>query len=151
MAVHAPLTARTTTHRRSLTAPAHGCVRFIVVRDGSVILSGVFGWKPINVGDVLLISANTLCGMKPEGRVALTTVYLDPGYAVDQFYWQHAGLLLDRFEAHDIAAKVFAEAVQVLGLGELRLAELAPWLDALTELSGTGNPARSFARMQALS
>lgn len=125
-------------------------MKFIAVRDGSAILSGGFGWTPINVGDVLLIGANAPCGAEPEGQVALTTVYLDPGYAVDQFYWQHSGLLRDRLEAQDVAATVFAEPVQVLRLGEQRLAELAPWLDELVELSEAGAPSESFARMQAL-
>ncbi|MGP5054692.1 helix-turn-helix transcriptional regulator [Brachybacterium paraconglomeratum] len=125
-------------------------MKFIVVRDGSAILSGDFGQRPIRCGDVLLIGRGVPCGAEPEGQVTVTTVYLDPDYAVEQFYWRHAGMLLDRFEAQDVAATVFTEPVQVLRLGELRLAELVPWLDELAELSEADNPAESFARMQAL-
>lgn len=108
------------------------------------------GQRPANIGDVLLIGANVPCGAEPEGQVTVTTVYLDPDYAVEMFYWQHAGLLLDRLEAHDIAALVFAEPVQVLRLGKQRLGKLAPWLDELVELSNVRSPAESFARIQTL-
>ncbi|QQB65071.1 helix-turn-helix transcriptional regulator [Kytococcus sedentarius] len=129
---------------------SYGCVKFIVVRAGSAILSGDFGQRPIRCGDVLLIGRGVPCGAEPEGQVTVTTVYLDPDYAVDLFYWQHTGLLLDRLEAQDVAAAVFTEPVQVIRLGELRLAELVPWLDELVELSEAGNLSESFARMQAL-
>ena len=131
-------------------ATVFSCVKLIVVRDGSAILSGEFGQRPANIGDVLLIGANVPCGAEPEGQVTVTTVYLDPDYAVEMFYWQHAGLLLDRLEAHDIAALVFAEPVQVLRLGKQRLGKLAPWLDELVELSNVRSPAESFARIQTL-
>ncbi|MGP5055233.1 helix-turn-helix domain-containing protein [Brachybacterium paraconglomeratum] len=116
------------TLRRTSVREAHGSVKLVVVRDGSAILSGEFGQRPINIGDVLLIGANVACGAEPEGQVTVTTIYLDPDYAVDQFYWQHTGLVLDRLEAYDIA----------------------PWLDELVELSDARSPAESFARMQAL-
>lgn len=136
--------------RRRREATVFSCVRLVVVRDGSAILSGGFGQLPVSVGEVVLLGAAVPCGVEPEGQVTITTVYLDPDYAVEQFYWQHAELLLDRLEAHDIATTVFAESVQVLRLGEQRLGELVPWLDELTELSGAANPSESFARMQAL-
>lgn len=122
----------------------------MAVRDGSAIISDSSGQRPTRAGDVLLIGANVSWFAEPEGVATATTVYLDPDYAVGQFYWQHAGLLLDRLEAQDVAAAVFAEPIQVLRLGEQRLGELAPWLDELAELSGTRNPTESFARMQAL-
>ena len=134
--------------RREVTV--FNCVKLVVVRAGSAILSGDFGWLPVGVGQVALLGAAVPCGVEPEGQVTITTVYLDPDYAVEQFYWQHARLLLDRLEAHDIAALVFSEPVEVIRLGERRLGEVAPWLDELAELSGTGNPSESFARMQAL-
>lgn len=145
-----PLIARTTKARRPYRPVVYGCVQLVAVREGSAILSGEFGQRPINIGDVLLIGANVACGAEPEGQVTVTTVYLDPDYAVDQFYWQHTGLLLDRLEAHDMAALVFSESVQLLRLGERRLGELVPWLDELAELSRAGHPSESFTRMQVL-
>ncbi|WP_319021243.1 AraC family transcriptional regulator [Brevibacterium aurantiacum] len=125
-------------------------MKLIAVRHGSAILSGDFGQQPLNVGEVALLGANVPCGAEPEGQVTTTTVHLDPDYAIDSFYWQHTGVLLDRFEAQDVAATVFTEPVQVLHIGEHQLEQLGPWLDELVELSGTKNPSESFARMQAL-
>lgn len=149
-ACYEPLLARTSTIRRPVGPVAYVCVKVIVVRHGSAILSGEFGQRPINVGDAALLGSGVSCGFQPEGRMTFTTVYLDPGYAVDQFYWQHTGWLVDRLEAREIAAAVFAEPVLVLRIGEQRLAGLAPWLDELVELSSVGRPWESFARMQAL-
>jgi len=145
-----PVLAQTRTFRRPVPPRIFGCPKLVAVRDGSAILSGEFEQFPIRSGDVLLIRAGVSYGVEPEAKVTVTTVYLDPGYAVDQFYWQHTGLLLDRLEAQDVAATVFAEPVQVLRIGEQRLGELAPWLDELAELSEAGSQAESFARMQAL-
>jgi len=147
---HQPLLARTRTARRPVGPVVYGCVKVVVVCDGSAVLSGEFGQHPLNLGDVLLLAANVECGAEPEGRVTVTTIYLDPDYAIDQFYWQHTGLLLDRLEAYDVAALVFAEPMQVLRLGEQRLGELSPWLDELAELSRAANPVEVFARMQVL-
>jgi len=145
-----PLLARTTRTRQLSALTTYSCVKLTAIRDGSAILSDGRRQRPIRSGDLLLLGAGVPCAAEPEGQVTVTTIYLDPDYAVDQFYWQHAGLLLDRFEAQGVAAAVLAEPVQVLRLGERRLGELAPWLDELTELSRAGNPSESFARMQAL-
>jgi AraC family transcriptional regulator len=146
----APLHGLTTTHRRTISPTADWSVKLIVIRDGSAILSGDFGQRPVNVGDAALLGANVPCGAEPEGRITVTAVYLDPDYAIDSFYWQHAGVLLDRLEAQEVAATVFVEPVQVLRIGEHRLGQVGPWLDELAELSQVGNPAESFARMQVL-
>jgi AraC family transcriptional regulator len=98
----------------------YDCVKVITVREGSAILFGEFGQKPVTVGDVTLLGTSVLCGSEPEGSITATTVYLDTDYAVDLFFWQHAGLLYDRLDAHDVAAAVYADPVQFLRLGEAR-------------------------------
>lgn len=145
-----PLFATTRSARNLVRPVAYSCVKCILIRDGSVIVSGEFGQRPVSVGDVLLLGADVSCGAEPEGQVTVTTVYLDPGYAVDLFYWQYAGLLLDRLEARDVAETVFCEPIQVLRLGEQCLEELAPVLDELVELSENEHLGESFTRMQAL-
>lgn len=150
MSEQKPLFATTRTMRRPQEANAFNYVKLLVVRDGSAILSGAFGQQPLNVGEVALLGAEVSCGAEPEGRVTVTTVYLDPGYTIDLFYWQYTGLLLDRLEAADIAAIAFAEPLQVIRFGEQQHRELGPWLDDLVELSEAGKPWESFARMQAL-
>lgn len=142
--------ARTRTVHRAVGPVAYDCVKVIVVRDGSAILFSEFGQKPVTVGDVILLGANTLCGSEPEGHITVTTVYLDTDYVVDQVFWQHAGLLHDRLDAQDFAEARYAEPAQILRLGEDRAGMLMPWLDELVRLSIDGRFAEHFYRMQAL-
>ena len=49
-------------------------MRVIVVRVGGSVLFGEFGTRRVNVGDVVVLAANTLCGVEPEGWIATTTI-----------------------------------------------------------------------------
>ena len=84
-------------------------MKLIFVRDGSAILLSEFGERPVAVGDVVALAANTLCGSEPEGSITVTTVYLDRDYVVDQVFWQHAALLADRLDAQDFADELYSE------------------------------------------
>ncbi|WP_256221171.1 type IV secretory system conjugative DNA transfer family protein, partial [Microbacterium sp. AR7-10] len=55
-------------------------MKVIVVRSGSAILFSEFGQKPVSAGDVVVLSANVLCGSEPEGHITVTTVYV--GYRI---------------------------------------------------------------------
>lgn len=142
--------ARTSTVHRPVGPIAYDCVKVIVVRDGSAILFSEFGQKPVSVGNVILLGANTLCGSEPEGHITVTTVYLDTDYVIDQVFWQHVSLLHDRLDAQEFAATVYTEPAQVLRLGEDRAGILMPWLDELVALSIEHEPVANFYRMQAL-
>lgn len=145
-----PILARTRTVHRSIGPVAYDCVKIIFVRDGSAMLFSELGQKPVRVGDVVLLGANVLCGSEPEGHITVTTIYLDTDYLLDQFRWQHAGLLHDRHEALDFAEAVYTEPAQILRIGEDRAGMLMPWLDELVAMSN-GNEFRArFNRMQAL-
>ncbi len=145
-----PILARTRTVHRPVGPVAYDCVKVIVVRDGSAILFGEFGQQPINIGDVILLGANVLCGSEPEGHITVTTVYLDIDYVVDQVFWQHAGSLCDRLDARDFAETMYAEPTQFLRIGEDRAGMLMPWLDELVALSISNGFRDRFNRMQAL-
>jgi AraC-like DNA-binding protein len=136
---------------RAAVAPlAFNCVTVTVVRDGSAILLSEFGQKPINVGDVILLAANTLCGGESEEQVTVTTICADTDYVIDQVFWQHVGLLQDRLDAQDFAATIYTEPAQILRLGEGRAGALEPWLDELVALSTEHRPVENFYRVQAL-
>lgn len=47
-------------------------VKFIIVRAGSALLFSEFGARHVNLGDVVVLAANTLCGAEPEGWVTTT-------------------------------------------------------------------------------
>ena len=145
-----PVVARTESVHRPRAPVAYDCVKLIFVRDGSAIVFSEFGERPVRVGDVVLLAANTLCGAEPEEWLTATTLYLDRDYVVDQVFWQHAAILADRLEAKDFLAARYAEPAQVLRLGEHRAGYLMPWLDELGRLSLNGPAPERFYRMQAL-
>ncbi|MDN5757560.1 MAG: hypothetical protein L0H59_03375 [Tomitella sp.] len=72
-----PVVARTESLHRPREPIAYDCVKLIFVRAGSAIVFSEFGERPVRVGDVVLLAANTLCGAEPEGWVTTTTLYLD--------------------------------------------------------------------------
>ncbi|WP_282856885.1 helix-turn-helix domain-containing protein [Pseudoclavibacter helvolus] len=145
-----PLVARSRTIYAPIAPVAYNCVKLIFVRDGSAILFSEFGEKPVRVGDVVVLAANTLCGSDPEGSITVTTLYLDSDYLVDQVFWQHAALLANRLDAQDFAAELYSEPAQILRLGEERAESLTPWLDELVALSIGAASSDRFFRMQAL-
>lgn len=98
----------------------------------------------------MALGANTLCGSEPEGSITVTTLYLDRDYVIDQVFWQHAALLVDRLHAQDFAEELYSEPAQILPLGESRAGMLSPWLDELVVLSVEGASPERFYRMQAL-
>ncbi|WP_229659399.1 helix-turn-helix domain-containing protein [Nesterenkonia alkaliphila] len=125
-------------------------MKLIFVRHGSAILISEFGEKPVKVGDVIALAANTLCGSEPEDSITVTTLYLDRDYIIDQVFWQHAALLTDRWDAQEFVDELYSEPAQILSLGEDRAGMLLPWLDELVGLSLDGPSPEKFYRMQAL-
>lgn len=144
------LLARTRTIHRPVGPLAYDCVKVIVVRDGSAILFSEFGERPINVGDVVLLGSNVLCGAEPEGHITVTTIYLDTDYVMDQVFWQYVDVLHDRLDTPGFAETIYADPAQVLHLGEDRTGMLMPWLDELVALSIGDAYRERFHRMQAL-
>ncbi|UPW02916.1 AraC family transcriptional regulator [Rhodococcus pyridinivorans] len=125
-------------------------MKLVFARAGSALVLSEFGERHLNVGDVAVIAANTLCGAEPEEWVTTTTLYLDPDYVVDQVFWQHAAFLADRLHAQDFVDELYSEPAQLLHLGEDRAGLLMPWLDELVALSVDGPVPERFYRMQAL-
>src|SRR5690625_3593561 len=102
-----PIRALTRTVYRPVDPTAFDWIKFAFVRDGSAILLSEFGKRPVGLGDVVLLSANVLCGVEPKGHVTATVVYADTDYVIDQVFWQHVGLLRDRLDARDFAETLY--------------------------------------------
>lgn len=145
-----PIIARTRTIHRPIAPVAYDCVKLIFIRNGSAILLSEFGERPVTVGDVVTLAANTLCGSEPEVAITVTTLYLDRDYIIDQVFWQHSAFLTDRWDAQDFADELYSEPAQILRLGEDRVGMLMPWLDELVALSLDGPSPEQFYRLQAL-
>lgn len=150
LADYQPILARTRTLHRPVEPVVYDCVKVIVVRSGSAILFSEFGQRSVNVGDVVTLGANVLCGSEPEGHITVTTIYLDTDYVLDQLFWQYVGILRDRIDVHGLAKTLYSEPAQVLRLGEDRTGLMMPWLDDLVALSIEGGIREHFHRMQSL-
>ena len=115
-----PIRAFTRTAYRPADPVAFDWIKLAFVRDGSAILLSEFGKRPVRFGDAVLLSANVLCGIEPEGHITATVVYADADYVVDQVFWQHASVLRDRLDAAEFASTIYTEPAQILRLGEDR-------------------------------
>ena len=146
---YSPLAVRTQSHHIPVDPVAFDCVKIIVVRAGSARLFSEFGCRHINVGDVVVLAANTLCGAEPEGWITTTTLYLDRDYVIDQVYWQYAARFHTRHDASDFVDAHYAEPAQIVRIGEERAGLLMPWLDELAALSANGLTPEHFYRAQA--
>ena len=60
------------------------------------MLLSEFRQGPVAVGDVVVLTANTLCGGETEAHIAVSTTYLDTDYVIDQVFWQHDDALIDQ-------------------------------------------------------
>lgn len=145
-----PILVRRRSDHTPIPPVAFDCVKLIAIRAGSARLFSEFGSRHVNVGDVVVLAANTLCGAEPEGWVTTTTLYLDRDYVIDQVFWQHAARFKDRLDASDFLEASYAEPAQVVRLGEDRAGLLMPWLDELAALSADGQHSNNFYRAQAL-
>ena len=130
-----PLLARTQTTHSTIDPVAYDCVKVVVVRAGGALLFSEFGTRHVNVGDLIVLAANTLCGAEPEGWVTTTTLYLDRDYVIDQVFWQYAEQFTDRLDARAFLDASYAKPAQVVQFGVARAGLLMPWLDELTALS----------------
>lgn len=124
--------------------------KFIVVREGSALTRSGSDEGFANVGDVLLLSANMPLEVHPEECAVVTVIALDTDYLLDQLFWQHAPLLIDRLSARTLADTLYAEPVQLLRVGEACTLRLEPWLDELVALSAAENYFERFHRVQTL-
>lgn len=136
--------------RRPVGPVTHDCVKIVVVRSGAMIILGEFGVKHVNVGDVMVIAANTALVFEPEGCVTATTLYLDHDYVIDQVFWQHAAQFTDRLDASRFLDIRYSEPVEIVRLGQHPAGLLMPWLDELTTLTLDGLTSMRFYHAQSL-
>lgn len=147
---YSPLIAQTSVLNHPTGPTAYDCLRLIVMREGTAVVFSEFGWQPVSVGDVVLLGPNVLSCTEPEGHTAVTVIYVDTDYALDQFFWQHSPILHDRLDALGLAERVYSEPAQVLRIGRNRADMIAPWLDAMVAVSTEGKFRLKFNRLQAL-
>lgn len=138
-----------TLHEKNAPA-AYGFVKFIVIRAGRARLLSQSGEYRVSLGDVVIVSPNTLYGAIAEGGVSTTTVYLDANYVVDQLFWQYVDRFASREEAADFIQANYPNPVQLIHLGKEALHRVSCPLDELTHLCRRGFSSGDFHRLQAL-
>jgi AraC family transcriptional regulator len=146
----APLLARTQTFHTPIAPIAFDFMKFIFVRAGSARLVTELGTRQVNLGDVVFLSAHTLCGAEPEDWITTTTIYMDRDYVIDQMFWQYAAQFRDRLDASEFFGAHHAEPAEIVRIGEERTRLLTPWLDELAALSVDGIRPERFLRAQSL-
>ncbi|WP_447949596.1 helix-turn-helix transcriptional regulator [Microbacterium aurum] len=104
----------------------------------------------LHVGDAVLISPGSPCGVEPTGSLIATSALINTRYAVDQVFWQHSDLLRDRRDTVNFLATQYAEPVQILRLGERLASEVFPLLDELASITSLDTFRGRFNRVQSL-
>lgn len=131
-------------------ATAFDCVKFIMVRKGCARLACGSWVGRIVSGDVLVVSANTVCSAVPEPQVTVTTLYVDRNYLIDLIYWQCVTKFVDRLEVKHLFDELFTNHSQQFHLGRMQHEQIAAWLDELTIMSQEGIAAEQFYRAQSV-
>lgn len=67
-----------------------------LVRAGAAELSGPFGTRTVETGDLVLLSPGTVCGSVSLAPVDVVCAYFNPGFLTDQVRWTLPGDVTDR-------------------------------------------------------
>ncbi|MDR2381086.1 MAG: AraC family transcriptional regulator [Bifidobacteriaceae bacterium] len=135
-----PFCAQTITTRRIHVPAAYDWMEVVTIRRGSGLV--VCGDEQISAatreGDVWLLTPNVPCGIRPDGTLTLTRLFLAVRYMVEQIRWQRWPCLSDEVTARMIAQDIAREQlkrfqnVRIERSGYERLCGL---LDALVAVS----------------
>ncbi|MFL0431267.1 helix-turn-helix transcriptional regulator [Kocuria palustris] len=120
--------------RKQVGPRVFDCVAFLIVRDGSVVLTVGERQHPIAFGHAVLIAPRTVFTYEPEGAATLTTLLVDVDYLLDQLYWQHPDVFADRYVVRQYAGALFPDAAHVLHVNGEDANRLILVLDEMTTL-----------------
>src|SRR5690625_4368007 len=148
----APIVAETRTYIEVRDPTAYNCFRFAFLRSGSAIVHSEFGERRVRAGNLLMLSANVLCGCEPDGPVTVTTVYVVRDYLADQIFWQNASTFSDRLQAREFLKAPYIEPAQILTPSNRDRADIESKLDEVVRLSDNwhGDTGGFFALQAAL-
>ncbi|GEM_PF-4485104 len=133
-ALFQPFAVDTRQSRKQVGLLVFDCVAFLVVRDGSVVLTVGERQHPIAFGHAVLIAPRTVFTYEPEGTATLTTLLVDVDYMLDQLYWQHPDVFADRYVVRQYAGALFPDAAHVLHVNGEDATRLILVLDEMTTL-----------------
>lgn len=93
---YGPIAVETREFRRAVPPVAFDCVKLLLIREGSTILTTESDTTFASEGDLLCLRTATLCGGTPEQTVTISTLYIDTDYLFELWVWQLAPIGHDR-------------------------------------------------------
>lgn len=101
---YGPVAVETRQFRRPVPPVAFDCVKLLLIREGSTVLTTDEGTTRASEGDLVFLRTAVLCSGTPEGPVTVSTVYLDTDYLFELWFWQLAPVGHDKeaLRAHAI-------------------------------------------------
>lgn len=108
-----------------------------LMRDGAAELSGPFGTRIVKTGDLVLLSAGTVCGSVSLTPVEVVCAYFNLGFLTDQVRWTLPGDVTDRRAA---ARQLYAaiSGVRFFRLNAVQIQVFRAYFDRLLCLSEQG-------------
>ncbi len=93
---YGPIAVETREFRRAVPPVAFDCVKLLLIREGSTILTTESDTTFASEGDLVFLRTATLCGGTPEHSVTISTLYIDTDYLFELWVWQLAPIGHDR-------------------------------------------------------
>lgn len=85
---YGPIAVETREFRRTVLPVAFDCVKLLLIREGSTILTTESDTTFAREGDLVCLRTATLCGGTPEQTVTISTLYIDTDYLFELWVWQ---------------------------------------------------------------
>lgn len=146
---YGPVAVETREFRRPVPSVAFNCVKLLLIREGSTVLTTDEGTTRASEGDLVFLRTAVLCSGTPEGPVTVSTVYLDTDYLFELWFWQLApeGHDKEALRAHALGPD-FLPPLTYVRPAAMTSAHLADVFDTLARTLARG--ATDFYRAQAL-
>jgi len=146
---YGPVAVETREFRRPVPSVAFDCVKLVLIRDGSTILTTEWGTTRVGKDDLVLLRTAVPCSGTPEESVTASTLYLDTDYAFELWFWQLApeGYDKEALRAHTLS-RDFLPPLTHIRPGPAIAAHVGDVFDNLAHSLARG--ASGFYRAQAL-
>lgn len=133
-----PIDVETAVFDHVVEPVAYTCLKFMLFRQGASLIHSRHGRVHARPGTLVIVCGGTQCGGIPETSVTVSTAYVSLDYLLDQLTWRLHGMLLDRHEAEQIAARAFRHNMWDIALAPEVASKMAVLLDRVEQIQKTG-------------
>ena len=123
-------------------------VRFLVIRRGTISVSGSHVTEKGVVGDVFVVT-QTRAEVSSEDHAVVNVLRVNREYLVDLVFWRYREYFSDRVDATRFFDRHYRRPIQSLDLGTHVVEFMGHLLDELTNLFQSGLLVERFYRVQA--